>query len=93
MSEMYQIKAILLDFVEKIEPDNRLIASQEAARLLNCSQETARKMQDRGELSLCYLPFSKRRRFIITEVYSIIIDRMMAKEFPRKKFKKGEIPF
>ena len=57
------------DFIDIIEPDKRWLRLKDAAKILNCSVGKVKSLQDKGVLSLCYLPSGcderKYRRVII----------------------------
>ena len=79
-------KSSLMKFAEIIDPYTRhgLTDTKEVARIFECSDSRARKMQDNGTLSLCKLPFSNRRRFLKSEVYELAIEDFLKYSLPKK---------
>lgn len=74
------------DFIDIIEPDKRWLRLKDAAKILNCSVGKVKSLQDKGVLSLCYLPSGrderKYRRVIINEVYELIAEtRVLPKHY------------
>jgi len=49
-----------------------LLTTAQAAELLVCSDEYIRMLQDRGDLELMFLPGSKHRRVLKSEVLELI---------------------
>lgn len=52
--------------------DDCLLTTSQAAKLLSCSGEYVRSLQDRGVLNLCFLPGSNHRRVLKSEVLELI---------------------
>lgn len=62
----------LKDLKPKGEEVAGLLTTAEAGQLLACSPEYVRMLQDRGDLSLIFLPGSKHRRVLKSEVLELI---------------------
>lgn len=52
--------------------DDCLLTTAQAGEMLACSPEYVRQLQDRGDLSLIFLPGSKHRRVLRSEVTHLI---------------------
>ncbi|WP_421794928.1 hypothetical protein [Haliscomenobacter sp.] len=70
------VKATLLDTLKNLqakqEENVRLLTTSQAAEHLACSSEYIRALQDRGDLSLIFLPGSKHRRVLLSELVTLI---------------------
>lgn len=70
--EVEPLKKALEKMVPKQEDSGGLLTTEQAAAYLSCSSEYVRKLQNSGILSLVFLPGSKHRRVIRSEVEELI---------------------
>jgi excisionase family DNA binding protein len=62
-----------------------LVTTQQAGKLLACTSEHIRKLQDDGVLSLVFLPGSKHRRVYRCEVEALIKKNTVRSQKPTVK--------
>lgn len=65
--------------------DDCLLTTKQAGNLLGCSDEYVRAMQDKGELSLCFLPGSKKHRRVLKSEVLIAVKNSITKPASKKK--------
>ena len=69
------VKCVLGEFINELRPkhqDNGLITTAAAGKLLSCSSEYIRSLQDRGLLDLVFLPGSNHRRVLKSQIEQLI---------------------